>query len=111
MATMQIALDDRSWAPLCDLGAQLLAEPGRARLAIAVMDVHTQPDHMVCPVAQVSIRHMAAISDPADRRIGRLLLRREHERLADRPVLPWELERDLSTVLQSMNIHEKGAAA
>jgi hypothetical protein len=111
MATMQLTLHRRSWGPLTELGAQLLAEPGRSRLAIAVMDVTpSRPDPFDPgrPLGEVTIRHLAAISDDADRRIGRMLLRREYERLADRPVLPWQLEQDLDGVLQATPIREKG---
>jgi hypothetical protein len=105
MAAAEIKLHRRSLAPLRDLCAQLLAEPGRARLAIALLDVtpgRPDPGDPDLTVALANVRHVAAISDPGDRRIGRLLLRREYERLADRPVLPWHLEQDLTDVLQTM---------
>lgn len=105
----QLTLHQRSLPPLRDLCAQLLADPGRSRLAIAVMDVapaqpaNDDPDRIV---TRAAIRHVAAISDPADRRIGRYLLRRQYERLADRPVLPWRLEQDLSAILDNASIQE-----
>jgi len=109
MTTAQLTLHQRSLAPLRDLCAQLLADPGRSRLAIAVMDVTpawsdtADPDRVV---ARAGIRHVAAITDPADRRVGRYLLRRQYERLADRPVLPWRLEEDLSSILDNVPVQE-----
>ena len=67
----------------------------------ATLIAYARPDQSE---TRASVYRLAAISDPADRRIARTLLRREHERLADRPVLPYQLEHDLTAVLGAITL-------
>lgn len=101
MGTAHLALHERSWGPLFDACAQLLADPGRGRLVVGLLDVTPPPP---ARPAVASVRHLAVVTDPADRRIGRLLLCRQYERIAGRPVLPWHLEQDIRRVLDSIAI-------
>jgi len=74
------------------LARELLdGEGGRRRIVVMAIDIDTDP----CGCARLRVAHAGGLTDDADATVARMLLRREYDRRAGRPMAELALELEL----------------